>query len=190
MFRRKHTLSTLQLVMLFGVVFVLDGVVERMSVILGRRVQDRIDTGVREYQITLENVPEDVANAVDFGYLLVRFGTNEHLSQGPSPEEKAKMKLRNREFDVEQSYDRMDRSLTLNIPVRTHRKLATEFKLFADVRDPQLVDEATLTLEDNDICADVSESDSSHSGRLYVLVDSLETTTTPEGFVNNVVYSR
>lgn len=182
-------MATASIVLVFGTVLVLDGVVERLMVLLGRRMQEGIETDVREYQVTIEDVPEVVADAADFGYLFVRFGSNEQLSQHPSEEEKAKMRLRNNEVDVAQTYDPTDRTLTLDLPLRVHRRLTTEFKLFVDV-DEEQYDAAKATLADAEVCAEVSEADAAQPDRLYVLLENLETTTTPEGFQNNLAYPK
>jgi len=187
---RSEYAFVLQALLMAGVVLMLfDSVFDRLSVLLGRKAQTKLDTEVRRKTIEIEGIPDHVYEVIESKYLLVRFGNNEFLEQDPSPSDKRKMKVRNTEFSVETEYRELDRTIEATVPFRLHRKLPTEFKLFVEVEDPAELETVKTAFESSPSCASASIS-GSIDDRVYVVLERFETTTTPEGFRNNVVYPR
>lgn len=76
--------------------------------------------------------------------------------------------------------------LTLKLPV--HKRIGTQFKCFADVKDAQHMVQARALLENCDRIRDVTVSKGIHSNRIYFILDRFGETTTIDGLKNNIVF--
>lgn len=164
-------------------------ILERLSLILGRRLQSRIETHVRHEKLVIENISQDIYSRVDMYYLHVRFGTNEIIDQLPAEDEQRKMKLRNMEISIDTKYKQNQQAVQVDIPLRKHDKLPTEFKLYVDVVDSGRVSDVKNEFAASPTCKSASISDA-RDDRVYILLKDFNTTESPEGFVNNVAYPK
>jgi hypothetical protein len=187
---RSVPYTDIRLLLVIGIILIaFDSIIERISVIIGRKAQTKIETDVRRKSIEIEDVSKDIFSVVDMNYLLVRYGVNEFLEQDPAPRDKRKMKIRNKEFAVETDYQDRSRTVKVTVPFRVHKNLPTEFKLFVDVEDADMLETVKEEFETSPSCESASISDSLED-RVYILLTDFETTEAPEGFQNNVVYPK
>jgi len=171
------------------VLMIFDNIIDRISVILGRKAQEKIKTDVVRKDIEIEDISREVYANVDTNYLLVRYGVNEFLEQDPAPQDKRKMKIRNDEIPVETRYLSQSNTIEATIPFRIHRNFPTEFKFFLQVEDAGELKNIRDEFGASPSCESASISDSLED-RVYILLDEFKTTETPEGFKNNVVYPK
>lgn len=163
-------------------------IIEQILFFIGGKVRIPIETEVRTLEVELPGVSPNLASKVDFKYLLVRYGNNELLEQDPSPEDKRRMTLRNESVDVKQQYDHENGLLRLKIPIKTHKTLSTEFKMYVNINDG-CTNSIYNILKDDRECYDPQITDSDIENRIFFLLESLPETETPEGFTNNVLYT-
>lgn len=140
------------------------------------------DTDVEEATLTfsVDSVDTRLESVMDFKYLLVRYGNNEQVEQTTIADEARR--IQNGEFDICQHLD--TDTLRLEVPLRLHPRLGTEFKVFVDVTGTKRCAEVESMLEDSDHFMNVERSYMNDS-RIFVLLDDVPTTVSPEGFRNN-----
>src|SRR5271166_2005493 len=92
-----------------------------------------------EYEVDLAARNPRVFELADFKCLIVRYGTGSFLRHMASPEEKkdGRLQLKILEVPVKKEGDRM--TLRLSIPV--HKRIGTQFKCFANVKQPGQMNE-------------------------------------------------
>jgi len=171
------------------VLMVLDSVIERISVILGRKAKAKIEVNTKQTTIEIKDISEETYSIIDTKYLLVRYGANEFLEQDPAPSDKRKMKVRNNEFPVDTDHQKRDHTLEATVPLRIHKNLPTEFKLFVEVEDASRLETVKKEFDSSPSCESASISDSLDD-KVYFLLNEFKTTESPEGFQNNVVYPK
>ena len=176
--------------LLVGIVLMIfDALIEKISIIFGRKAQIKMETAVRRKPIEIEDISKEEFSTIDTNYLLVRFGVSEFIEQDPAAQEKRKMKIRNRKFPVDTRYDDQRRTIEATIPLRVHKNLPTEFKLFLEVEDATPLEMVKNEFESSPSRESASIADSLED-RVFILQHAFETTETPDGFQNNVVYPK
>lgn len=167
----------------------ISGLVERASLFLLYKIRLPMEIDTKTLTLSFPKIDEEVVDAVDFQYLLVRFGNNELLEQDPAPKDKKRMKLQNKPFSVRSRYDASENELVLEVPVRTHSVLSTEFKMYVDIEQSKYVDDVESLLESHPRCREIDVTDSPLRTRIFFLLSDFPVTESPEGFRNNVLYT-
>lgn len=171
--------------MVVGLVLWTGGALDRLLGYVFQFVRDdvRAMTEAEEATVivTVKDVPPSVTESAEFGYLLVRYGNNEQVDQHIATDDERR-NLQNRDHAADA--DRDDRELKLTLPVRRHPRLGTEFKTFAELPDAETAEQLADTFAESENISEASISPV-NDRRVYVLLERLPTTESPDGYVNN-----
>lgn len=142
---------------------------------------------VRDYAIPLGPYHEDFVGVVKFHCLVVRFGTDSYVRDMASDREKHDGRLQNRAIPIGvRRHKQGQAEFELRLPI--HRRLGTQFKCFAQVRDPGQVENLVATLQGCDRVYDVSRSSSQFRERVYFLLKDFTAVDTVDGIRNNMCF--
>lgn len=142
---------------------------------------------VRDYAIPLGPYHEDFDGVVEFYCLIVRYGTDSYIRDMASDREKHDGRLQNRAIPIAVRRHKQDQAeFELRLPI--HRRLGTQFKCFAQVRDLDHVDKLLATLQGCDRVYDVSRSSSQFRERVYFLLKDFTVVDTVDGIRNNMSF--
>jgi hypothetical protein len=142
---------------------------------------------VRDYVVPLGPYHEDFAALVEFRCLIVRFGTDSYIRDMASEREKYDGRLQNRAIRIGvRRHKDGQAEFELRLPV--HRRLGTQFKCFAQVRNPDHVVKLIATLQGCDRIHDVSRSSSQFRERVYFLLKDFTAVETVDGLRNNMCF--
>lgn len=182
---KLHRGLLIGLVMGIGLSGVVDDTLRYLFSFISDDVRESLEAEERTLSLEIEDPSDKLVQEAEFGYLLVRYGNNEQFER-ESITETGRMNIQNREKPVQQTYD--GEKLELSISVHVHQRLGTEFKLYADVSGPKEISEIHQELEKCDWTLDVDPSDASDQ-RLFILLDGIPETQSPEGYRNNFLPS-
>lgn len=144
------------------------------------RMADEPDPNEVMLTFSIECVDPALARSLDFNYLLVRYGNNEQIEQNTRMADEER-RLRNWTFPVLHSFD--GTTIQVEAPIKVHKQLGTEFKMFVDVDRHTDTERVNELLKQSNVFADVTPSLNEH--RIFLLLGELHTTVSPEGFRNN-----
>jgi hypothetical protein len=130
---------------------------------------------VRRFSIpvTLDVKERDLRAKASIYCLIIRHGSDEYLKHMASPAERmdGRQLLWIRKVRVQQ--DR-DGNAVLDLRLKVHRALGTQFKCFAQPRRPGLVNEVQELLRKATAVSDVRRSDSAYKDRVYFFLEALK----------------
>lgn len=143
-----------------------------------------------DIQLIFSDIPTALQGKINFGLLLVKFGTEQSLSQ-------AKSGIANRDGAVlneplipqEVRIDQSGRKCTVNFTLPIHKILGTQFKFFVDATDTSLVPDIASYLTDKGV-SDVGRSASGETQRVYFSIskEDLGVNETRDGILNNYMF--
>lgn len=143
-----------------------------------------------DVHLVFSDIPGALQGKINFGLLLVKFGTEQGLEQ-------AKDEIANRDGAVlneplipqEVRIDQSGRKCSINFTLPIHKILGTQFKFFVDAIDTSLVSELEAYLTDKG-ATDVGSSASGETQRVYFSIDKegLNLHRTRDGILNNYLF--
>ena len=154
------------------------------------KIRTLLHTRKESIEFCIEDLDSDLTNYVKFGYLLVRFGTDEFLKETATDSERKDAILQNEEIFGKSHYDRNQKLFCITLPIKIHKTLGVQFKPFVDVLDSTKLNDVMELLQKNEKFDDVKISGSLNKQRIYFLLRSISETMTPEGIRNNYIYPK
>jgi len=128
---------------------------------------------------------EDYDDFIDFKCLIIRYGTDQYFQHLASDREKHDGKLKNKTIDLKVIHKQSNLpELGLLLPV--HKRLGTQFKCFAEIKDPKRIDEFIEEFSKCKKITALSKSKSLFHNRVYFLLNDFGTAKTVDGFTNNL----
>jgi hypothetical protein len=177
---KELLLNTAILALVFRVIWSsLSEIFNRMRQLLSRRV--------RIYEIDLNQYNLKSDSNVDFCCLLIRYGTDSYLKSLASDGDKFDGRLQNKILPITlANLDKRDTRLILRLPV--HQRIGTQFKCFAEVRNPKDMEAVHNELKGCERIHGISVSSSQFRNRIYFLLKDFGTSKSVDGIENNICY--
>jgi len=150
----------------------------------------RIFPKLKAWQLTLSlNISEHLAEHLQFGCLLIRFGredTLEHTANLPLLQDAA---ILNKPIFGRQRRSEESTATKVEFVVPVHAQLGLKYKLFLQLRDGAKLDDAIQMLEANGM-KDVARSGSVEAHRVYFLLplEGHQEVKSPDGILDNYIY--
>jgi len=139
------------------------------------------------YTIPLGPYHPEFEGQVEFYCLLIRYGTDSYIRFMASDTEKYDGRLQNRVIPISVSRQgEAGAQFEIRLPV--HRRIGTQFKCFAEAKDPSKIPWLEGVLAQCDRVHDVSRSSSQFRNRLYFLLSDFGTTETVDEITNNMCF--
>ena len=123
---------------------------------------------------------------IRFSVLIIRFGTDQYISTMASDRERLVGRLQLKIYPAEVRGKKDGAYLSFKVPV--HKRLGSQFKVFADVEPGVDLEEIMQVFNANEEIHEVSISDSKFDRRIYFLLKDYAQTQTVDGPVNNFIY--
>lgn len=143
-----------------------------------------------DIQLIFSDIPSALQGKINFGLLLVKFGTEQGLAQAKeSIAERDGAVLNEPLVPQEVRIDQSGRKCTVNFILPIHKILGTQFKFFVDATDTSLVPEVLAYLSNKGV-SDVGRSGSGETQRVYFSIskDDLGVNETRDGIINNYMF--
>ena len=144
-----------------------------------------------EWNNPLSASEKSVLMKAAFYCLIVRYGTDNYIRDMANEQEKFEGQLQNRiipvKVTVKVNVTKSDRFF-LEIKLPVHKRIGTQFKCFATVKDDFQLEALYLILEKCKNIHGVSKSSSQFKNRVYFLLKDFETVKTVDGIENNMCF--
>ena len=171
------------------VVLLMRGILEKAFLYVFTKIRMFFQTKKDIITFSVKCVDPSLGKSVRFGYLLIRFGTDEVLIKGTlTNKEKRDAFLQNKEVYAKSDYDENKKEINVSITLKVHKILGAQFKCFVDALDCEQLDKLRSLIEGDEKFGKVGLSGLTNKHRLYFLLNDRPLTKTPEGSVNNFIY--